>query len=244
MKAYIVNNVGKDCSLLFGGYGLPPSCSLGDRIRNTSLINIVSEILLRSGMETIIVHEGEPLHLETLPEPVKIIRNWKDMLLDRSFSMILFLDQKQCNAGIKGITVNRRFHFKTEIGLLMLIAGHFGVPTVFVSGCSDALHDAMRINRKIPVRAGFYSQKDSKPVTASLKHAINSFSGISPVTIRGRVTLSIQLQNNVLADKLVRIPGIKKTGPAQVQMTSSNILEVYKLYSCLGMALQSCGFGR
>lgn len=244
MKAYIINNVGGENSLLFGGYTLPPRCSRSERVQNTRELNAVINVLVKQGIRNIYIHEGQPVHLETMDEHARIIRNSKELLLDRSFAMLLLLNQRPCNAGIGGITVNRRYHFVSEIGLYILMAGYYGIPTLFVSGEARIVKDIQKLNGKIRTLVLRPRTRNIPGTCQGVTRALTALATIPPVTLKGHVQIEVKVTAPSIADKFSGIEGVKRSDAVTVKFQANTIIDAYAIYRCLGMALQASGYGR
>lgn len=135
-----------------------------------------------------------------------------------------------------------------EFGLNALVAGHFNIPVVFVSGCNftgreaqdcvPGIHQAIvkqTINRTVaqnlhPIRARELIQEVTK-------NALTDYGQIRPFTMKAPYHVKIRFLHSGFADAVEIMPFVERVYPLTVSFTNGDVLESYRLIrSCIMIA--------
>jgi D-amino peptidase len=126
-----------------------------------------------------------------------------------------------------------------EYGLNAMVAGHWGVPVVFIAGDRAAVEmardfipgvDGLIVKDGI----GYYAAKTMHPlearerIAAGVRAALLKRIARQPVSLGSSITLEIELASLAYADQVALIPGMKRTGRT-VSYTASDALTIYKV---------------
>jgi D-amino peptidase len=126
-----------------------------------------------------------------------------------------------------------------EYGLNAMVAGHFGVPVVFISGDRAAVEMARDFIPGIDGLAvkdgiGYSAARTMHPlearerIAAGVRAALVKRIARQPVRLGNSITLEVELDNLAHADQVALIPGVRRSGRT-VSYTSSDALAVYKV---------------
>src|SRR5699024_5606343 len=134
-----------------------------------------------------------------------------------------------------------------EFGINALLAGEFGVPVVFVSGCNLLIEEAKshindihvaQVKRSVNrvtsenVHPDVACARIEAGVTESLQHAHS----IEAYTLaEDEFTFEVTFVNTLLADVAATLPIVQKRDPLTVHYTSTNILNGYLIMRSLVM---------
>jgi D-amino peptidase len=127
-----------------------------------------------------------------------------------------------------------------EGGVNAAIAGHFGVPVVFVSGDDATVEEVRRIagpmEAAIVKRAiSFHSAATMTPraaqeqIRAKVKSAVERRATFKPFALRGPVTLDVTFKHYRAAEILAYLPIIQRTSSHSIRFTGRDIVEVSRL---------------
>lgn len=126
-----------------------------------------------------------------------------------------------------------------EYGLNAMVAGHWGVPVVFIAGDKAAVEMARDFipgvdGLVVKDGIGFYAARTMHPlearerITAGVRAALLKRVARQPVSLGSSITLEIELASLAYADQVALIPGIRRTGRT-VSYTASDALTIYKV---------------
>ena len=128
-----------------------------------------------------------------------------------------------------------------ETALSASIAGHFGVPTIMVSGdeatCAE-LSELLGEVETAPVKRGLTRQSG---VLVPLKRArgmirdaayraVSDLGRFQPLVLDKPIELAIDLSTVACADLAALVPGIEKTGPRSVRAVAADAIEMWKFF--------------
>lgn len=127
-----------------------------------------------------------------------------------------------------------------EFGLNALVAGHFNVPVVFVSGCNlvateakslvPSIHQAIvkqTINRTTALN--MHPVLARELIKESTEKALLACSEISPYRIEPPYIVKMTFLNTGQAAAVEILPYVKKLGPLEISFVCTDILECYQL---------------
>ena len=199
---------------------------------------------------------GQNLLIDLLPDDVRVIRSWPRPLMmmegvDSSFAAAVFIAyhsgtanpagvraHTMSSASLAGVKVNGRE--LPEAGVNALIAGHFGVPVVFVSGDDAAVAetrslvgeiDAVVVKRAI----SFHSANTMTPkasqaaIRAGVKGALERRAGRRPFTMPAPYALELTFKNYRPAEMLAYLPGARRVSSHSVRLEARNVPELSRL---------------
>jgi D-amino peptidase len=137
-------------------------------------------------------------------------------------------------------TVKLNGHNVGEYGLNAAMAGHFGVPVVFVSGDSAAVRQAAAFIPgviTVAVKEGFgptvartmHPEEAREQIARGVSSAIARRGEIAPVRLKTPVTLEIEFAQTSMADTVTLIPGVERTGGASIRYIASTMADAYRL---------------
>lgn len=127
-----------------------------------------------------------------------------------------------------------------EYGLNAMVAGHFGVPVVFMSGDKAAVEMAQAFIPGLDVLSvkegiGNYAARTMHPLearektTQGVRAALVKRIARQPVQLSKPITLEIELANLAYADAAALVPGVVRTSGRVVRYSSNDALTVYKV---------------
>jgi D-amino peptidase len=126
-----------------------------------------------------------------------------------------------------------------EYGLNAMVAGHFGVPVVFVAGDRAAVEmtaaftgaDALAVKEGI----GFFAARTMHPlearekITAGVRAALVKRIARRPVKLATPITLEVELDALQHADVVALVPGMQRVSGRVVRYAANDALTIYKV---------------
>jgi D-amino peptidase len=224
----------------------------------TREINAAIEGALAAGVETFLVNEGHGKHRNVLPELLHrsaLLLAGRNKLLhymhgiDNSYDA-MFMIGYHAGAGRRYGILSHTFHaydlhingrYFSEIGLAMALAGHFGVPTVLVTGdkesCRDA-HDLVPSLETVAVKEGLSGIASinvhpaivQEQIQAAAQRAMQRVDEIPPFVVEPPFVMDIDLYNTLMGDMHEYIPGCERTGDRSVRFHADNFYDLFKLF--------------
>lgn len=229
------------------------------RMLMTKEVNACVQGALEAGAEKIVVNDSHGTmrniyHEELHPKAELILGSPKKLAMmegiSSEFDAVLFVGY-HTKMGSDGI-LNHTFHGGVvgsievngielgEFGLNALVAGHFNVPVVFVSGCNlvaeearaciPGIHSAVvkkTINRTVA--------QNLHPVTArelikeSTKKALLDYKEIKPFILEGPYHVNMKFLHTGLADAVEILPFVKRVNPLTISFSTTDVLACYQL---------------
>jgi D-amino peptidase len=127
-----------------------------------------------------------------------------------------------------------------ECGLSAALAGHYGVPVVFVSGDQTVAAEARRLIPGVETVAvkealGRTAARLLDPEIARQRIGLGVRSGlgrlreIRPLRMTTPVTLEVELGNTAEAESVSLVPGVKRTGGRVVSYAAPDMLAAYRV---------------
>lgn len=138
---------------------------------------------------------------------------------------------------LNGITVG-------ETGLSAAIAGHFGVPLVFVSGDLHAIRQAQRLVPGVvgvPTKEGIgvYGARSLAPrkaqelIRKGAKQAVEKVHEIKPFALKKPVLMEVVFEKPLMAQYASQIPLVKRREARTVAYKAKDIVEAFQLFDAL-----------
>ena len=126
-----------------------------------------------------------------------------------------------------------------EIGMEIYLAGHFGIPALFISGDLAACKEAERyvkniekavvkwgINRTCAISLSPFASRSL--IKEKAKIAIERISEIKPVKPEGECELIVEFISSANAFSASKKPGVEAITPTKVRIKGKNFLELWK----------------
>jgi D-amino peptidase len=127
-----------------------------------------------------------------------------------------------------------------EYGTAGMVAGHFKVPVVFVSGDKVFAEEARKFFPGVEALAvkegiGFTAAKTMHPlearerITAGVKAAVGRHGQIAPITIAAPIALEIELGEAAFADAAMMVPGMERVDGTTVRYRAPDAVAAYQM---------------
>lgn len=225
----------------------------------TAEVNACIEAAREVGATEILVSDshgnGENLLIEKLPDDVMVVRSWPRVLgmmegIDDSFDGAVFLgyhastDSKQgvrahtmSSANITSVKINNIA--MSEAGINALIAGHFNVPIILITGDDAAVKETQTLigdveGAVVKWAYSFHSAKTLTPnasyalIREKTKTAINRINEFKPYKLKGPLTLDLSLKNYRPVELLEYYPGAERISSHTIRIVAKDIVEISK----------------
>ncbi len=179
------------------------------------------------------------------PKPLGMMQG-----IDGSFDAVIFIGYHARASTVSGV-LDHTFsgqlkHVRLngqevgEYGLNGSLAGHFGVPVVFISGDKAVLEQArelipgiegVAVKEAIGVTAArtLHPEEARERIAEGIKAALARRKGIQPVRLSQPVTLEIELARTSQADNAMLVPGMERISGRVVSYTAPNMVIAYKV---------------
>jgi len=226
------------------------------RLRLTEDVNAAVEGAIECGARKVMVldahHKGEGNIIWEKIDPratrdVRPNRNWwssLDETFDATFvigahamagTINAFLDHTQSSLGWYDYYVNGR---KTgELGQWALVAGHFGVPLVMMSGDEAAVVEAYAFFNPVETAAvkrgvGRMSavlvplDEAHRRIRNAAKRAMGIVGKAKPYTVTFPAEIILDLMRTEHADSHAKVEGVERTGPRRVRKIAKTALDI------------------
>ncbi len=230
------------------------------RIATNEVLQVV-DILEMIEAERIIINEGHAsmhnLLFEKFPTLVKIIQGkFKPYGMMQGISKgadaALFIGY-HARHGTEKALLDHTFSAKQvllngkevgEIGLNAHLAGHYGVPVVFVSGddacCREAeavIPGVTTVSTKTSISR--FSAECNTPgaISALYKQELPSAfnSDLETLSFEEEIEMELRLSDTLKADAAMLVPGVERKGGCTVVYRSDNYPEIYRMFQLITM---------
>ena len=225
----------------------------------TREVNAAVEGAVAAGATDIVVRDSHGSALNLMPELLdrnaRLLRDWSggpmSMMdgLDESFDAVIFvgyhakagtpnalLEHTMSSRNILDVSING--HSMPEAGINALIAGHYGVPVVFVAGeqalCEQAaalLGTVETVAVKKGVGNGALSLHPAvarERIRAGVEKAVRSRGDYEPYTLDPPYTLEITFKNEEKVHGGSYYPGARRTGDWELTFESDELMEIIR----------------
>jgi len=139
---------------------------------------------------------------------------------------------------IKSIRLNGRE--LGEAGLAGAVAGHFGVPVVFLSGDRAATEQARAVFGGLEVAAvkegighsaarGVHPERAREMIYEGTRRGIARRGEVTPLRLSSPVTVEVEVASTEGVDQLLFIPGMERTGARTVRYEAPDTPSAYRL---------------
>ncbi len=127
-----------------------------------------------------------------------------------------------------------------EYGLNAALAGHYGVPVIFVSGDRAATEQAREFIPGVEVAAVKQGMGKTAALTLppeearqliadGVKRAMGRLRDIEHVSLRPPITLEVELGDSAQADSCMMVPGMKRVSGRTVSYTAPDMAVIYQV---------------
>lgn len=207
------------------------------------------------------------LLLEQLDPRARVIKGFHKPMcmlqgLDATFAAAVFVGYHSCAGTEEGVLAHtllgKEIHEVLingvpagETRLNALIAGHFGVPVVFVAGDKAVCKEAKAL---LGADLGTYAVKDGidmfaatclhplvaqKGIREGVARALKNMKHRKPYDLKKAVTFSFEYSTTTMATSCSFIPTVKKVSPRRTEFTTKNMPEAMQIiFAQLLLALQ------
>ncbi len=225
----------------------------------TAEVNACIDAAKKVGVSEILVSDshgnGQNILLEKLPDEVMLVRSWPRVLgmmegIDSSYDGVVFLGYHtgaDCKQGVRAHTMSSSSITSVKInnvvmseaGINALIAGHFGVPVILVTGDDITVHETKQMLGNIEGAVvkwaySYHSAKNLTPDTAcklvadKTKAAIKRINTFEPYTLKGPLVLDLSLKNYRPVELLQYYPGVERISAHTIRLIADDIIEISK----------------
>lgn len=133
-----------------------------------------------------------------------------------------------------------------ESGLSAAIAGHFGVPLVFVSGDAHAIRQAKNLVKNVvgvPTKEGvglygvrtMMPEKARKLIRKGAKEALEKLGKIVPYVVKKPVVMEVEFERPLMAQYASRVPLVKRKDIKSVAYKASDVIDAFNVFQVLNM---------
>lgn len=196
---------------------------------------------------------GENLLMDLLPEDVQLIRSWPRPLMmmegvDRGFDAALLIGYHASTTNPRGVRAHTMSSANLtairvngvdmpEAGLSALIAGHFGVPVVMISGDDAIAQEATDIVGDLETAVvkwsyGFHSARTLMPAPARrliaerTRAALSRLDDFTPFRMAGPLELDLSFKNYMPAEVLAYLPNVERLDAHTVRFVARDAVEM------------------
>ena len=203
---------------------------------------------------------AQNLLIDQLPDQVRIVRGFPRPLsmmqgIDESFAAAIFIGYHASemtpdsvrghtfsSAKLLGVTLNG---VEMSEGMFnAAIAGHFGVPVVFVSGDRKAVEQVQKIAPSaggaiVKEPLGYHSAITVTPATGQsmiregVREAVAKRSSMTPYKVQAPIALEVGFKLTIDAERASFIPGLTRSGAHTVKGSFPDIIQIVRLMQVL-----------
>lgn len=210
-----------------------------------------------SGATEIVVADahgnGENLLIEQFPDDIRIVRSWPRPLgmmggLDASFDAAILIGYHASTDNPQGVRAHTfssaRLHsvklngqVASEGAFNAAIAGHFGVPVVFVSGDDAAVAEVRQQLGAVETvetkrHLGFHAAETLTPAAAAarigtgVRKALARRADFKPYRLTTPITLDVTFKNYRPAEVATYLKGIERVDSHTIRFRGADMLEI------------------
>jgi D-amino peptidase len=223
--------------------------------------NAAVEGALAAGATEIVVRDahgsGRNIIPDLLHKSARLLRDWslgpKEMMegIDETFGAAVFIGYHagagKPNANLEHTWSGRITDLKInglslpEAGLNALIAGHFNVPVVFISGdqaVCDQVKGLFGAIESVAVKQGIgaatlslHPEVAAEQIKKGVEKAVQNRAKYKPYKLTPPYKLVLTLKDEKMVDNGQYYPGAKRTGDWELTFESKDLMEVLKAFS-------------
>ena len=203
---------------------------------------------------------GQNLLIDRLPPDVRIVRSWPRPLgmmqgIDSSFAAAVFIGYHSATTnpeGVRAHTISSATFAAVKINdvpmaessLNAMIAGHFGVPVVAISGDDAAVAELQHLvagaEGAVVKRAiSFHSANTLTPVAGQslirerVRAGLAKRASIRPYIVPGPLRLDITFKSYTPAEIVAYLPGVQRVDAHTIRYSARDITEVVRFIQFL-----------
>jgi D-amino peptidase len=227
----------------------------------TKEANAAIEGALEAGATEILVRDSHGSARNILPEMLnrnaRLLRDWsggfKSMMegLDETFDAVIFIGyhakagtpnallEHTMSGNIADISINGVS--LPEAGINALIAGHYNVPVVFLSGdlaiCKQAKElfgevETVAVKEGIGNAAlNFHPEVTQEKIREGVKKALSNLSKYKSFKLKPPFKMVLKLKREELVQEKSIYPGAKRTGDWELTYENNDLMEVMKAFN-------------
>ncbi len=230
---------------------------------------------LEGGAESVLIADSHDTMRNLIPEALDLPEHWQERVRfvsggDRPLSMVqgvqeegvaaLLLVGYHARAGTPGAPLAHTWNgfirdvrvggqSTGEPGLNALLAGHYGVPVVFVSGDDVAVAQVQaELGEEVvgvAVKQGLsmfsaihlHPEHARRLIRAGAKEAVERAllpgGAVQPYTTAWPASVQLEFDHQARADQCERVAGITRIGPVEVAYTAQNAFELFQTFRML-----------
>lgn len=198
---------------------------------------------------------GENLLMDLLPDDVQLVRSWPRPLMmmegiDETFDAALLLGYHASTTNPRGVRAHTMSSANltavrvngvdmSEAGISALIAGHFGVPVVMLSGDDAIAQEATELLGELETAVvkwsyGFHSARTLMPgparevIAQSTRAALARLEDFRPFTMPAPLALEISFKNYMPAEVMAYLPVVERVDAHTVRFMARDAVELSK----------------
>lgn len=226
----------------------------------TKETNAAIEGALAAGATDILVRDSHGSARNILPDLLnknaKLLRDWSGGFMsmmegiDKSFDAVVFIGyhakagtpnallEHTMSGNVLDISINGVS--LPEAGLNALIAGHYDIPVVFVSGDKAICEQAKKLFgevKTVPVKKGIgnaalnlHPEVARKKIKEGVKNALLNLKKFEPYKLSPPYKMVLKLKREELVNEKSYYPGAKRTGDWELTFESNDLMEVIKAF--------------
>jgi D-amino peptidase len=223
--------------------------------------NAAVEGALAAGATEVVVRDahgsGRNIIPDLLHKSALLLRDWsfgpKEMMegIDETFGAAVFIGY-HASAGKPNAILEHTWSGQItelkingvslpEAGLNALIAGHFNVPVVFISGDQAVCDQARSLFgniESVAVKKGIgaatlslHPEAAAQQITAGVEKAVRNRGNYKPYKLTPPYKLVLTLKSEKMVDEGQYYPGAKRTGDWELTFESKDLMEILKAFS-------------
>lgn len=196
---------------------------------------------------------GENLLIEMFPKDVRIVRSWPRKLgmmagIDGTFDAALFVGYHSSTSNPKGVRAHTFSSGRltrvalngsemTEGSWNAALAGHFGVPVIFISG-DDAVIQEVRTavgnveGAEVKKSLGFHAASTLSPeasyelIGQKVRNAFARLKEFKPFALKSPITLDVSFKHYRVTEVLAYLKGVQRTDSHSIRYAGKDMVEI------------------
>jgi D-amino peptidase len=216
-----------------------------------------------AGATEVVVRDSHGSARNILPELLdpraKLLRDWSGSPMvmmegiDESFDAVVFIGyharagtadaiiDHTSTGNVTDFAINGRS--LPEAGFNALMAGHFGVPVVFVAGDQAVVDQVQELFEQVGTFAtkqgygaaslGLHPEMAREGIRAGVAQAVGNLDRVEPFTMSKPYTLTLKLKNEASVYNGSFFPGAQRTGDWELTFSSEDIFQVMYAFNVM-----------
>lgn len=223
--------------------------------------NAAIEGAFAAGATSVVVsdshHNADNIDVELLDPRVRLIRGWPRALgmvhgIDETFDAAVFIGfhAREGDPGVLAHTFTENVELElngelaSEATFAAAIAGHFGVPLVFLSGDQIITQDILRQVGRIETVAvkeaiGYgaasmlHPEEARRLIVAGVERGVRHRANMAPYVLDGPITLTLRWEDPVMAEIVALMRGATRTDGRTTTFIGSDMIEVAEFFEVI-----------